>query len=302
MEFNFEFFDSILNPKEVSVNTQQIKKNSHIPQFKILENDPNFEDLFIISNNNVNVYKETLIRRIKTRETWKKNPKQIIQEIAGVKPSIKKLLNQLVADNEQIICTQLLDIDGINNRENLQFLIDKLFEKILNEKTFINTILNLISTLNKEFTRKFKIRYFLSSFKKLIIDFIQNDLKDCEDREKIETFGMFMKQYLLSNIDKPKNKLNIISLIKENYCLNAFIVLFSVFIKQVEIVKEVIQLVDKTEEIKKKVNVKDEDIVKFFYEYDYDNIFVETVKTIKDNGEILSGIYKFKLMEFKDYF
>lgn len=300
-DYNNAFFTTLLNSEDL-VNKTSLKKNYNIPEFENLENNSNYEDLFIVSNDGTNIYKETLIRRIKTRETWKKNPKQIIQEIAGTKPTINKLLNQLVEDNEKIICSRLLEVSEINKRDNLQFLISKLFDKMLNERTFINPIINLISTLNREFTRKYKIRYFIANFKKLITDFIQNELKDCEDRVKVETFGIFMKQYLLSNVDKPKNKLSIISTIKENYCLNAFIVLFSIFIKQVEVVKEVLYLVDKTEEIKKKVNVKDEEIEKIFFDYDFDNIFVETIKTIKENKDILTGIYKFKLMEFNDFY
>ena len=76
---DFKFFDSIFEADKREVQTK-IDNNQIIPQFQILKKNPCFSELFIVSNDNIDIYKETLIRRIKTRETWKKNPNQIIQE------------------------------------------------------------------------------------------------------------------------------------------------------------------------------------------------------------------------------
>lgn len=298
---DFRFFDSIFEADKREVQTK-IDNNQIIPQFQILKKNPCFGELFIVSNDNIDIYKETLIRRIKTRETWKKNPNQIIQEIAGVKPTINKLLNQLVDNNENQIFIKLVKINGINIVDNTNYLITRLFNKSLNEKKFINSILRLIEMLNREYFRKFKIRNFNATFKRLIIEFIENELKDCEDKNKIETFGMFLKNYFLSNIEKPESRLDLIKKLIENYSLNSFVVLFNVFIKQEEVIKEIIQLTDKTEEIKKKINVKDNEVFKIFTEYDYDNIFVDVIKTIKENRELYKGKYNFMYFEFTDIY
>ena len=298
---DFKFFDSIFEADKKEVQTK-IDNNQIIPQFQILKKNPCFSELFIVSNDNIDIYKETLIRRIKTRETWKKNPNQIIQEIAGVKPTINKLLNQLVDNNENQIFIKLIKINGINIVENTNYLITQLFNKSLNERKFISSILKLIEMLNREYFRKFKIRNFNTNFKRLIIEFIENDLKDCEDKNKVETFGLFMKNYFLSNIEKPEFRLDLIKKLIENYSLNSFVVLFNVFIKQEEVIKEIIQLTDKTEEIKKKINVKDIEVFKIFTEYDYANIFVDVVKTIKENRELYKGKYNFMYFEFTDIY
>ena len=279
---DFKFFDSIFEADKREVQTK-IDNNQIIPQFQTLKKNPCFSELFIVSNDNIDIYKETLIRRIKTRETWKKNPNQIIQEIAGVKPTINKLLNQLVDNNENQIFIKLIKINGINIVENTNYLITQLFNKSLNEKKFISSILRLIEMLNREYFRKFKIRNFNTNFKRLIIEFIENDLKDCEDKNKVETFGLFMKIYFLSSIEKPESRLDLIKKLIENYSLNSFVVLFNIFIKQEEVIKEIIQLTDKTEEIKKKINVKDNEVFKIFTDYDYDNIFIDVIKTVKKN-------------------
>lgn len=298
---DFKFFDSIFEADKREVQTK-IDNNQIIPQFQTLKKNPCFSELFIVSNDNIDIYKETLIRRIKTRETWKKNPNQIIQEIAGVKPTINKLLNQLVDNNENQIFIKLIKINGINIADNTNYLITQLFNKSLNEKKFISSILKLIEMLHREYCKKFKIRNFNTNFKRLIIEFIENDLKDCEDKDKVETFGLFMKIYFLSNIEKPESKLNLIKKLIENYCLNSFVVLFNVFIKQEEVIKEIIQLTDKTEEIKKKINVKDNEVFKMFTEYDYDNIFVDVIKTVKENRELYKGKYNFMYFEFTDIY
>lgn len=298
---DFKFFDSIFEADKREVQTK-INNNQIIPQFQTLKKNPCFSELFIVSNDNIDIYKETLIRRIKTRETWKKNPNQIIQEIAGVKPTINKLLNQLVDNNENQIFIKLIKINGINIVENTNYLITQLFNKSLNEKKFISSILRLIEMLNREYFRKFKIRNFNTNFKRLIIEFIENDLKDCEDKDKVETFGLFMKIYFLSNIEKPEFRLDLIKKLIENYSLNSFVVLFNVFIKQEEVIKEIIQLTDKTEEIKKKINVKDNEVFKIFTEYDYDNIFIDVIKTIKENRELYKGKYNFMYFEFTDIY
>ena len=298
---DFKFFDSIFEADKREVQTK-INNNQIIPQFQTLKKNPCFSELFIVSNDNIDIYKETLIRRIKTRETWKKNPNQIIQEIAGVKPTINKLLNQLVDNNENQIFIKLIKINGINIVENTNYLITQLFNKSLNEKKFISSILRLIEMLNREYFRKFKIRNFNTNFKRLIIEFIENDLKDCEDKDKVETFGLFMKIYFLSNIEKPEFRLDLIKKLIENYSLNSFVVLFNVFIKQEEVIKEIIQLTDKTEEIKKKINVKDNEVFKIFAEYDYDNIFIDVIKTIKENRELYKGKYNFMYFEFTDIY
>ena len=298
---DFKFFDSIFEADKREVQTK-IDNNQIIPQFQTLKKNPCFSELFIVSNDNIDIYKETLIRRIKTRETWKKNPNQIIQEIAGVKPTINKLLNQLVDNNENQIFIKLIKINGINIVENTNYLITQLFNKSLNEKKFISSILRLIEMLNREYFRKFKIRNFNTNFKRLIIEFIENDLKDCEDKNKVETFGLFMKNYFLSNIEKPEFRLDLIKKLIENYSLNSFVVLFNVFIKQEEVIKEIIQLTDKTEEIKKKINVKDIEVFKIFTEYDYDNIFIDVIKTIKENRELYKGKYNFMYFEFTDIY
>lgn len=298
---DFRFFDSIFETDKKEVQTK-IDNNQIIPQFQTLKKNPCFSELFIVSNDNIDIYKETLIRRIKTRETWKKNPNQIIQEIAGVKPTINKLLNQLVDNNENQIFIKLIKINGINIVENTNYLITQLFNKSLNEKKFISSILRLIEMLNREYFRKFKIRNFNTNFKRLIIEFIENDLKDCEDKNKVETFGLFMKNYFLSSIEKPEFKLDLIKKLIENYSLNSFVVLFNVFIKQEEVIKEIIQLTDKTEEIKKKINVKDNEVFKIFTEYDYDNIFTDVIKTIKENRELYKGKYNFMYFEFTDIY
>lgn len=298
---DFKFFDSIFEADKKEVQTK-IDNNQTIPQFQILKKNPCFSELFIVSNDNIDIYKETLIRRIKTRETWKKNPNQIIQEIAGVKPTINKLLNQLVDNNENQIFIKLIKINGINIVENTNYLITQLFNKSLNEKKFIGSILRLIEMLNREYFRKFKIRNFNTNFKRLIIEFIENDLKDCEDKNKVETFGLFMKIYFLSNIEKPESRLDLIKKLIENYSLNSFVVLFNVFIKQEEVIKEIIQLTDKTEEIKKKINIKDNEVFKIFAEYDYDNIFVDVIKTVKENRELYKGKYNFMYFEFTDIY
>lgn len=298
---DFKFFDSIFEADKREVQTK-IDNNQIIPQFQTLKKNPCFSELFIVSNDNIDIYKETLIRRIKTRETWKKNPNQIIQEIAGVKPTINKLLNQLVDNNENQIFIKLIKINGINIADNTNYLITQLFNKSLNEKKFIGSILRLIEMLNREYFRKFKIRNFNTNFKRLIIEFIENDLKDCEDKDKVETFGLFMKIYFLSNIEKPEFRLDLIKKLIENYSLNSFVVLFNVFIKQEEVIKEIIQLTDKTEEIKKKINVKDNEVFKIFAEYDYDNIFIDVIKTIKENRELYKGKYNFMYFEFTDIY
>lgn len=298
---DFKFFDSIFETDKREVQTK-IDNNQIIPQFQTLKKNPCFSELFIVSNDNIDIYKETLIRRIKTRETWKKNPNQIIQEIAGVKPTINKLLNQLVDNNENQIFIKLIKINGINIVENTNYLITQLFNKSLNEKKFISSILRLIEMLNREYFRKFKIRNFNTNFKRLIIEFIENDLKDCEDKDKVETFGLFMKIYFLSNIEKPESRLDLIKKLMENYSLNSFVVLFNIFIKQEEVIKEIIQLTDKTEEIKKKINVKDNEVFKIFTEYDYDNIFIDVIKTIKENRELYKGKYNFMYFEFTDIY
>lgn len=298
---DFKFLDSIFEADKREVQTK-IDNNQIIPQFQTLKKNPCFSELFIVSNDNIDIYKETLIRRIKTRETWKKNPNQIIQEIAGVKPTINKLLNQLVDNNENQIFIKLIKINGINIVENTNYLITQLFNKSLNEKKFISSILRLIEMLNREYFRKFKIRNFNTNFKRLIIEFIENDLKDCEDKDKVETFGLFMKIYFLSNIEKPEFRLDLIKKLIENYSLNSFVVLFNVFIKQEEVIKEIIQLTDKTEEIKKKINVKDIEVFKIFTEYDYDNIFIDVIKTIKENRELYKGKYNFMYFEFTDIY
>ena len=298
---DFKFFDSIFEADKREVQTK-IDNNQIIPQFQTLKKNPCFSELFIVSNDNIDIYKETLIRRIKTRETWKKNPNQIIQEIAGVKPTINKLLNQLVDNNENQIFIKLIKINGINIVENTNYLITQLFNKSLNEKKFISSILRLIEMLNREYFRKFKIRNFNTNFKRLIIEFIENDLKDCEDKNKVETFGLFMKIYFLSSIEKPESRLDLIKKLIENYSLNSFVVLFNVFIKQEEVIKEIIQLTDKTEEIKKKINVKDNEVFKIFTDYDYDNIFIDVIKTVKKNRELYKGKYNFIYFEFTDIY
>lgn len=298
---DFKFFDSIFEADKREVQTK-IDNNQIIPQFQTLKKNPCFSELFIVSNDNIDIYKETLIRRIKTRETWKKNPNQIIQEIAGVKPTINKLLNQLVDNNENQIFIKLIKINGINIVENTNYLITQLFNKSLNEKKFISSILRLIEMLNREYFRKFKIRNFNTNFKRLIIEFIENDLKDCEDKNKVETFGLFMKIYFLSSIEKPESRLDLIKKLIENYSLNSFVVLFNIFIKQEEVIKEIIQLTDKTEEIKKKINVKDNEVFKIFTDYDYDNIFIDVIKTIKENRELYKGKYNFMYFEFIDIY
>ena len=298
---DFKFFDSIFEADKREVQTK-IDNNQIIPQFQTLKKNPCFSELFIVSNDNIDIYKETLIRRIKTRETWKKNPNQIIQEIAGVKPTINKLLNQLVDNNENQIFIKLIKINGINIVENTNYLITQLFNKSLNEKKFISSILRLIEMLNREYFRKFKIRNFNTNFKRLIIEFIENDLKDCEDKNKVETFGLFMKIYFLSSIEKPESRLDLIKKLIENYSLNSFVVLFNVFIKQEEVIKEIIQLTDKTEEIKKKINIKDNEVFKIFTEYDYDNIFIDVIKTVKENRELYKGKYNFMYFEFTDIY
>lgn len=298
---DFKFFDSIFEADKREVQTK-IDNNQIIPQFQTLKKNPCFSELFIVSNDNIDIYKETLIRRIKTRETWKKNPNQIIQEIAGVKPTINKLLNQLVDNNENQIFIKLIKINGINIVENTNYLITQLFNKSLNEKKFISSILRLIEMLNREYFRKFKIRNFNTNFKRLIIEFIENDLKDCEDKNKVETFGLFMKIYFLSSIEKPESRLDLIKKLIENYSLNSFVVLFNVFIKQEEVIKEIIQLTDKTEEIKKKINVKDNEVFKIFTDYDYDNIFIDVIKTVKKNRELYKGKYNFMYFEFTDIY
>lgn len=298
---DFKFFDSIFEADKREVKTK-INNNQTIPQFQILKKNPCFDELFIVSNDNIDIYKETLIRRIKTRETWKKNPNQIIQEIAGVKPTINKLLNQLVDNNENQIFIKLIKINGINITDNTNYLITQLFNKSLNEKKFISSILRLIEMLNREYCRKFKIRNFNTNLKRLIIEFIENELKDCEDKNKVETFGLFIKIYFLSNIEKPEYRLDLIKKLIENYSLNSFVVLFNVFIKQEEVIKEIIQLTDKTEEIKKKINVKDNEVFKIFAEYDYDNIFIDVIKTVKENRELYKGKYNFMYFEFTDIY
>ena len=298
---DFKFFDSIFEADKREVQTK-IDNNQIIPQFQTLKKNPCFSELFIVSNDNIDIYKETLIRRIKTRETWKKNPNQIIQEIAGVKPTINKLLNQLVDNNENQIFIKLIKINGINIVENTNYLITQLFNKSLNEKKFISSILRLIEMLNREYFRKFKIRNFNTNFKRLIIEFIENDLKDCEDKNKVETFGLFMKIYFLSSIEKPESRLDLIKKLIENYSLNSFVVLFNVFIKQEEVIKEIIQLTDKTEEIKKKINVKYNEVFKIFTDYDYDNIFIDVIKTVKKNRELYKGKYNFMYFEFIDIY
>lgn len=300
-EYNFDFFDSLIKSEE-KYDIKRLDVNSHIPQFKVLEDNPLFQDLFIVSDDNINIYRETLIRRIKNRESWNKNPKQIIQEIASIKPTIKKLLNQLVEDNEEDIFKRLISMRDIIKYENYVFLISQMFNKILNEQKFIQSVIRLFELLNKEFVKKFKIRNFCKIFKDMIIKFIQEELKDCKDKMKIDNFGLFLKYYLLSNIEKPSLRLKVISKLTNEFNLNVFIILFAILIEQKEIVKETLYLADKTEEIKKKVNVKDDKIIKIFIEFDYDNIFTDIMKKIKDNEELYIGINKFKYLEFKDNF
>ena len=111
-----------------------------------------------------------------------------------------------------------------------------------------------------------------------------------------------MKIYFLSSIEKPESRLDLIKKLIENYSLNSFVVLFNIFIKQEEVIKEIIQLTDKTEEIKKKINVKDNEVFKIFTEYDYDNIFIDVIKTVKKNRELYKGKYNFMYFEFTDIY
>ena len=275
------------------------KTNNPPKQFKKIQDLPVYNDLFIEASTEIDIYKETILRRIKTREDWNKQPKQIIEDIAGFKPSIIKKLNQLVKGNEKIVVDIIMNIKNIEKKENIIILCSLLFQKSRNEKTFNEILINVLQLINETYKKKYNIKSFIQTFNTFIIDFIP-EIKNI-DWDEAEIFGIFLNNYMKSNIETPEEFYKIIIGLMENYNINVFHVIFKILIQEEEKIIETIELAEKTEVIKKKFNVLNPYVVSNYYnkpKNGLDYIF----KTIKDNESLYSGRNRFLYMEIKDIY
>lgn len=278
-------FNKINNYKSKSVYKD-------VEQFEVLKSYDIYNNLFIETNENIDIYKETLIRRIRTREDWEKQPKQIIEDLTNSKSLINKFLNQLVDDKEKETSEKIMRIKGINKRDNVDYLAFKIFDKILKERKYIKSLVSLIQCLQRDFKRIYKIFFFNSLIKKYINKFITTDMQTEDVKtDLMESFGLFLKLIVPLNFDIPIDKMI------KNYNLNVFTVFSQLLINQEEKVIEIIKMVDKTEEIKKKVNV-----INYSLLLNYKNNVKTMIKTIEDNKDYYTGKNKFLYMEIKDLY
>lgn len=278
-------FDKINNYKSRSVYKD-------VEQFEVLKSYDIYSNLFIETNENIDIYKETLIRRIRTREDWEKQPKQIIEDLTNSKSLINKFLNQLVDDKEKETSEKIMRIKGINKRDNVDYLSFKIFDKILEERKYIKSLVSLIQCLQRDFKRNYKIFFFNSLIKKQINRFITSDMQSEEIKtDLMESFGLFLKYLMPLNFDIPFD-----NMIK-NYNLNVFTVFCQLLINQEEKVIEIIKMIDKIEEIKKKVNV-----VNYTLLTKYKNNIKIMIKVIENNKEYYTGKNKFLYLEIKDLY
>lgn len=284
-----------------NINSYQSKKIiKEVQQFDVLKKYEFFDNLFIETNENIDIYKETLIRRIRTRETWEKQPKQIIEELVSSKPLINKFLNQLVEDKERETVKKILRINNILNYDNIEYLASKLFTKILNEKKYIKSITKFIQLLDNSFRKQYKYYNFLKVFKKSIYSFIDNDLLNLEiETETVESFGLFLKHYNIDNLEVQYKFYSLVNAMLKIYNLNVFIVLTQLLINQEERIIETIKLTDKVEEIKKKVNVKND---KFVHDYQNNGKLKTILNMIEKNKDLYNGKNKFLYLEIKDLY
>lgn len=283
------------------INSYQSKKTiKEVQQFDVLKNYKFFDNLFIETNENIDIYKETLIRRIRTRESWEKQPKQIIEELISSKPLINKFLNQLVEDKERETVKKILRINNILNYDNIEYLASKLFTKILNEKKYIKTITKFIQLLDNSFRKQYKYYNFLKVFKKSIYSFIDNDLLNLDiETETVESFGLFLKYYNIDNLEVQYKFYSLVNAMLKIYNLNVFIVLTQVLINQEERIIETIRLTDKVEEIKKNVNVKND---KFVHDYQNNGKLKTILIMIEKNKDLYNSKNKFLYLEIKDLY
>lgn len=281
-------------------NYQSNKIVKDIKQFDNLKAFDFYDNLFIETNENIDIYKETLIRRIRTRETWEKQPKQIIEELVNSKTLINKYLNQLVEDKEKETVKKILKIKNILSYENIDFLVSKLFNKILNEKKYIKSLTKLIQLLSIEFQKQFKYYSFLKIFKKSIYSFIDNDLPNNNmQNEMVEYFGLFLKYYNINNLEPQFKFYSFINAMLKNYNINVFIILTNLLINQEEKIIETIKLTDRVEEIKKIVNVKND---KFVNDYKNNGKLKTILNMIEKNKNLYIGKNKFLYLEIKDLY
>lgn len=283
------------------INSYQSKKTiKEVQQFDVLKNYKFFDNLFIETNENIDIYKETLIRRIRTRESWEKQPKQIIEELISSKPLINKFLNQLVEDKERETVKKILRINNILNYDNIEYLASKLFTKILNEKKYIKTITKFIQLLDNSFRKQYKYYNFLKVFKKSIYSFIDNDLLNLDiETETVESFGLFLKYYNIDNLEVQYKFYSLVNAMLKIYNLNVFIVLTQLLINQEERIIETIRLTDKVEEIKKNVNVKND---KFVHDYQNNGKLKTILIMIEKNKDLYNSKNKFLYLEIKDLY
>lgn len=275
------------------------KTNNPPKQFKKIQDLPVYNDLFIEASTEIDIYKETILRRIKTREDWNKQPKQIIEDIAGFKPSIIKKLNQLVKGNEKIVVDIIMNIKNIEKKENIIILCSLLFQKSRNEKTFNENLINVLQLINETYKKKYNIKSFIQTFNTFIIDFIP-EIKNI-DWVEAEIFGIFLNNYMKSNIETPEEFYKIIVGLMENYNINIFHVIFKILIQEEEKIIETIELAEKTEIIKKKFNVLNPYVVSNYYNKPKNGLNY-IFKTIKDNESLYSGRNRFLYMEIKDIY
>lgn len=263
-----------------------------VEQFEVLKSYDFYNNLFIETNENIDIYRETLIRRIRTREDWEKQPKQIIEDLTNSKALINKFLNQLVEDKEKETSEKIMRIKGINRRVNVDYLAFKLFDKILKERKYIKTLVSLIQYIQNDFKRVHKVFFFNSLIKKQINNFITSEMQSEELKtDLMESFGLFLKLIISFNFELPIDKMI------KNYNLNVFIVFCQLLINQEEKVIEIIKMTDKTEEIKKKVNVVNHTLL-----LKYKNNVKMMIKTIENNKMYYIGKSKFLYMEVKDLY
>ena len=296
-----EFLTLFEKIEELNKEIDNIDFNNQPPiQFKALEKYPDYDDLFIEASTEIDIYKETLIRRIKTREDWNKQPKQIIEEIAGFKPSINKKLNQLVKVKEDETVESIMNIKNIDKENNIILFSQLLFQKLINEKTFSEILINVLKLINKQYKEKYKYDKFIQRFNSNIIKYIPN-IENLETGEA-ETFGTFINNYMISNIESPSKFFKIISGLLKNYNINIFIILMKVLIIEEEKIIEVIELKDKTEIIKKKVNTINQYVITNYSIKSSTNKLKQILNVIKSNEDLYKGRNRFLYMEIKDIY
>lgn len=275
------------------------KTNNPPKQFKKIQDLPVYNNLFIEASTELDIYRETILRRIKTREDWNKQPKQIIEDIAGFKPSLIKKLNQLVKGNEKSVVDIIMNIKNIEKKENIIILCSLLFQKLRNEKTFNEILINVLQLTNETYKKKYNINSFICIFNTFIIDFIP-EIKNIEPVEA-EIFGIFLNNYMKSNIETPDEFYKIILGLLENYNINIFHVIFKILIQEEERIIETIELAEKTEIIKKKINTLNPYVITNYYNKSK-NSLEYVFNIIKNNESLYSGRNRFLYLEIKDIY